>query len=75
MLQNVINELPPLLSEGDLHCAQQALQLMTSIAVCQPRALEQAAGVCMPAIKVLVRSPLMQGEFVCIVSSLHTFNF
>ncbi|CAL8143839.1 unnamed protein product [Orchesella dallaii] len=61
MLQSVIAELPPLLSEGDLHCAQQALQLMTSIAVYQPRALEQAAGVCMPAIKVLVRSPLMQG--------------
>lgn len=61
MLQNVINELPPLLSEGDLHCAQQALQLLTSIAVYQPRALEQAALVCMPSIKVLVRSPLMQG--------------
>ena len=62
LVQNVISELSPLLSESDLHCAQQALQLMTSLAVHQPQALAQAATICMPAIKILVRSPLMQGQ-------------
>jgi len=61
LLECVINELPPLLSEGDLHCAQQALQLMTSLAVYQPQSLERTANVCMGSIKILVRSPLMQG--------------
>lgn len=61
LLESVINELSPLLSESDLHSAQQALQLMTSLAVYQPQTLERAATVCMPSIKVLVRSSLMQG--------------
>jgi len=62
LLENIVSELSPLLSEGDLHCAQQALQLMTSLATYQPQSLERTANVCMPAIKVLVRSPLMQGN-------------
>jgi hypothetical protein len=66
LLENVVRELSPLLSEGDLHCAQQALQLMTSVAVYQPQALERTAIVCMPAIKLLVRSPLMQGSAIII---------
>jgi len=62
LLETVIVELPPLLSESDLHCAQQTLQLMTSVAVYQSQVLERTATVCMPSIKILVRSPLMQGK-------------
>jgi len=61
LLECIISELSPLLSESDLHSAQQALKLMTSMATYQPQALERAAAVCMPSIKVLVRSSLMQG--------------
>jgi hypothetical protein len=65
LLEFVIVELSPLLNEGDLHCAQQALQLLTSLALYQPQALERAATFCMPAIKVLVRSSLLQGKMPC----------
>jgi hypothetical protein len=61
LLESIVRELSPLLSEADLHCAQQALQLMTSLAIYQPQSLERTAIVCMPSLKVLVRSPLMQG--------------
>jgi len=62
LLENIINELSPLLNESDLHSAQQALQLMTSLALYQPQTLEVATKVCMPSIKILVRSSLMQGK-------------
>ena len=71
LLENVIGELSPLLSESDLHCAQQALQLMTSLAIHQPQALERAATVCMPSIKVLVRSSLMQGTYLVKTHRVH----
>ena len=59
LFQNVIKELSPLLLKGDVHCAEQALQLMTSLAVHQPQALAQAGTICMSAVKLLLRSPLI----------------
>lgn len=61
LLQKVILEIPPLLSEADLHVAQLSLVLLTSIAHKQPLALIDVYEPLMPQIMLLVRSPLLQG--------------
>lgn len=55
-------ELPPLLSESDLHIAQLCLQLLTSIAKLQPQALADLnRPFILPEILLLAKSPLLQG--------------
>lgn len=61
LLQKAILEIPPLLSEADLHVAQMSLVLLTSIAHKQPLALIEVYEPLMPQIMLLVRSPLLQG--------------
>ncbi|RZF37572.1 hypothetical protein LSTR_LSTR013993 [Laodelphax striatellus] len=60
--RQVLMELPPLLSESDLHIAQQALNLLTSIAKLQPVALSNLSDPpILPEILTLAKSPLLQG--------------
>lgn len=62
LLNKVLMELPPLLSESDLHIAQQALNLLTSIAKLQPVALSNLSDPpILPEILTLAKSPLLQG--------------
>lgn len=61
LLQQAIVEIPPLLSEADLHVAQLSLVLLTSIAQTQPAALTNVYEPLLPELMVLVRSPLLQG--------------
>lgn len=57
----MIVELPPLLSEADLHIAQLTLLLLTSIARLQPQALSFVANTILPETLNLAKSPLLQG--------------
>ncbi|KAG8318776.1 SCF complex assembly, partial [Homalodisca vitripennis] len=62
LLNKVLTELPPLLSESDLHIAQLTLTLLTSIARLQPSALANTQDpAIMPEILNLAKSPLLQG--------------
>jgi len=62
-LRPVLAELPPLLSEADLHVAQLTLQLLTSVAKYRPEALRQmlGEGLLMGEVLRLAQSPLLQG--------------
>lgn len=62
LLKGAIAEIPPLLSESDLHVAQLSLVLLTSTAKFQSRqALAGIHTVILPEVMTLVRSPLLQG--------------
>lgn len=61
LLKDAIAEIPPLLSEADLHVAQQSLVLITSTARFQSQALRETYQLILPEIMNLVRSPLLQG--------------
>ncbi|XP_071441523.1 cullin-associated NEDD8-dissociated protein 1 [Hetaerina americana] len=61
LLNEVTSELPPLLSEADLHVAQLTLTLLTSIATLLPTALIGPSHAILPEVLHLVRSPLLQG--------------
>lgn len=62
LLNKVLTELPPLLSESDLHIAQLTLTLLTSIAKLQPAALANLnEPAILPEILTLAKSPLLQG--------------
>lgn len=63
MLYAVLNEIPPLLSESDLHIAQLSLHLLTSVARNQRSALQAGgvSGTILPEVFNLLRSPLLQG--------------
>uniref|UniRef100_A0A023F571 Putative tata-binding protein-interacting protein n=3 Tax=Triatoma infestans TaxID=30076 RepID=A0A023F571_TRIIF len=62
LLEKVKVELPPLLSESDLHIAQLSLVLLTSIARLQPQALaDLSKPFILPEILILAKSPLLQG--------------
>nr|CAG4643698.1 EOG090X00HY [Lepidurus arcticus] len=62
MLTKVLVELPPLLSESDLHIAQLTLSLLTSVAKLHPQTLPPLANAILPEVLALVRSPLLQGS-------------
>lgn len=62
--QQVIVELPPLLSEADLHIAQLTLLLLTSIARLQPQALSFVSNTILPETLNLAKSPLLQGNYL-----------
>lgn len=61
LLQKAISELPPLLSESDLHVAQLSLVLLTTTAKKQPQALAEVYPSILSEIMNLVKSPLLQG--------------
>ncbi|XP_036320562.1 cullin-associated NEDD8-dissociated protein 1 isoform X1 [Rhagoletis pomonella] len=62
ILQSVIIELKPLISDSDLHIAQYCLTTLTTTALKQPKALEGIHEQFLPAVFLLVRSPLLQGS-------------
>lgn len=61
LLAKVLQELPALLSEADLHIAQLSLKLLTSIAKLLPSALSNIQANILPEVLTLVKSPLLQG--------------
>lgn len=66
MLQTAIVEIPPLISEIDLHIAQLSLVLLTSVAHKHPQAMIGAYEAILTEVMSLVRSPLLQGAaLVC----------
>ena len=60
-LQAVLVELPPLLSESDLHIAQLTLNLLTSVARLQRGCLATVTATSLPHVLKLAQSPLLQG--------------
>uniref|UniRef100_A0A0K8UC02 Cullin-associated NEDD8-dissociated protein 1 n=3 Tax=Bactrocera latifrons TaxID=174628 RepID=A0A0K8UC02_BACLA len=62
ILQLVVVELKPLISDSDLHIAQYCLILLTATALKHPKALEDTHEQFLPAVLMLVRSPLLQGS-------------
>lgn len=61
LLKNAIAELPPLISETDLHVAQLSLVLLTTTAKNKPQALQDVHATILPEVMTLVKSPLLQG--------------
>lgn len=61
LLNGAIAEIPPLLSESDLHVAQLSLVLLTSTAKFQRDALLGVNTAILPEVLTLLRSPLLQG--------------
>lgn len=67
ILQLVIVELKPLISDSDLHIAQYCLTLLTATALKHPKAFEDTHGQFLPAVLMLVRSPLLQVSPFCFI--------
>ncbi|XP_034668660.1 cullin-associated NEDD8-dissociated protein 1 isoform X1 [Drosophila subobscura] len=61
LLQTAIVEIPPLISDTDLHVAQYSLTLLSTVAQRQPQALVGIHEQFLPSVLILVRSPLLQG--------------
>uniref|UniRef100_A0A7N6FJD9 TATA-binding protein interacting (TIP20) domain-containing protein n=1 Tax=Anabas testudineus TaxID=64144 RepID=A0A7N6FJD9_ANATE len=62
MVDAVLAELPPLISESDMHVSQMALSFLSTLAVTHPSSLSQlSGGNIMQQLIALVRSPLLQG--------------
>lgn len=61
LLELAIGEIPPLISEADLHVAQLSLVLLTSTAKFLSPALHRPHALIIVEIMQLVRSPLLQG--------------
>ncbi|KAK1906373.1 Cullin-associated NEDD8-dissociated protein 1 [Dissostichus eleginoides] len=62
MVDAVLAELPPLISESDMHVSQMALSFLSTLAVTHPSALGQlSGGNILQQLIALVRSPLLQG--------------
>ena len=60
LLRPVLAELPPLLSESDLHVAQLAMNLLASVARLQPAMIPDVAATSLPVVLALGTSPLLQ---------------
>lgn len=61
MINIIMLELPPLISESDLHISQLTMSLLTSISRVHQQPLMNVTDAILPEILVLVRSPLLQG--------------
>ncbi|KAL1433050.1 hypothetical protein MTO96_002025 [Rhipicephalus appendiculatus] len=61
MVATVMQELPALINETDLHISQLTLSLLTSISRVHQQSLSLVPCAILPEILVLVRSPLLQG--------------
>ncbi|KAK2158819.1 hypothetical protein LSH36_163g01004 [Paralvinella palmiformis] len=61
MFGNILDELPPLISESDLHVSQLSLNLLTSMCCINPDAMSSTRDKILPQLMQLLRSPLLQG--------------
>lgn len=71
LLNTVMVELPPLISDTDFHIAQLTLVLLTSIAKIQPMSLSSSN--VLPEIISLAKSPLLQGRYLDYTKSICIF--
>lgn len=61
MIDKIMNELPALINESDLHISQLTMSLLTSISRVHKQSLVQVTDAILPEILVLIKSPLLQG--------------
>ncbi|KPP62663.1 cullin-associated NEDD8-dissociated protein 1-like [Scleropages formosus] len=61
MIDAVLAELPPLISESDMHVSQMAISFLTTLARVHPDSLSKIGGSILTELIALVRSPLLQG--------------
>ncbi|XP_029103479.1 cullin-associated NEDD8-dissociated protein 2 [Scleropages formosus] len=61
MMESVVNELPALISESDVHVSQMAIALLTCMTKVCPSSLTKIGGTVLPEVLHLVHSPLLQG--------------
>ncbi|KAM9534303.1 cullin-associated NEDD8-dissociated protein 1-like isoform 2-T2 [Salvelinus alpinus] len=61
MIEAVLNELPALIEENDMHISQVAVMLLTCIAKVCPSSLSKIGNTVLPGVFHLVHSPLLQG--------------
>ncbi|XP_023667069.1 cullin-associated NEDD8-dissociated protein 2 [Paramormyrops kingsleyae] len=61
MMESVVNELPALISENDMHVSQMAITLLTSMTKVCPSSLTKIGSNVLPEVLNLVHSPLLQG--------------
>ncbi|XP_036388110.1 cullin-associated NEDD8-dissociated protein 2 [Megalops cyprinoides] len=61
MIESVLNELPSLISESDMHVSQMALTLLTCMAKVCPSSLSKIGASILPEVFTLIHSPLLQG--------------
>ncbi|XP_035244264.1 cullin-associated NEDD8-dissociated protein 2 [Anguilla anguilla] len=60
-MEPVLDELPALIGESDMHVSQVALGLLTCMAKVCPASLSKISGSTLPEVFALVHSPLLQG--------------
>ncbi|XP_062521004.1 cullin-associated NEDD8-dissociated protein 1-like isoform X2 [Corticium candelabrum] len=69
---SVMKELPPLISESDLHVSQLTLNLLTTLGTANKASLYKTPDGVLPAILNLLKSPLLQGGALsALLSFLH----
>ncbi|XP_022103590.1 cullin-associated NEDD8-dissociated protein 1-like [Acanthaster planci] len=61
MVDGILAELPPLISDSDLHISQLTLHLLTSVCRVHPTNAAKTRDAILPAILSLIKSPLLQG--------------
>ena len=61
MIGDMMKEMPPLISENDLHVSQLTLNLLTSISKIHKASMGNIPNEILPQILVLIQSPLLQG--------------
>ncbi|XP_071804723.1 cullin-associated NEDD8-dissociated protein 1-like [Asterias amurensis] len=61
MIDGVMAELPPLISDSDLHISQLTLHLLTSMCHVHPTSFNKSREPILNAILTLIKSPLLQG--------------
>uniref|UniRef100_A0AAY5KWD2 TATA-binding protein interacting (TIP20) domain-containing protein n=1 Tax=Esox lucius TaxID=8010 RepID=A0AAY5KWD2_ESOLU len=61
MIESMLNELPGLIEESDMHISQMAVMLLTSLAKGCPASLVKIGNTALPGVFHLVHSPLLQG--------------
>jgi cullin-associated NEDD8-dissociated protein 1 len=64
-------ELPPLLSDSDLHIAQLTMTLLSSVARLRPDALPVVTTTSLPEVFRLAQSPLLQGAALTAMLDLY----
>ncbi|KAK3087101.1 hypothetical protein FSP39_001721 [Pinctada imbricata] len=61
MIHEMMKEMPPLISENDLHVSQLTLNLLSSISQIHKSCMATIPNAILPQILVLIQSPLLQG--------------
>ena len=62
MVNELVDELPRLISESDTHVSQLALLLVSRLSETMPHCTDKIPNGVLPAALTLVRSPLLQGK-------------